>query len=244
MADAVRGALRAGAHAVVVASPGYADVMTRRYRVPRPAVVRNIPRLNRHPAAPRPVSLDTGVYAGGLLPNRGLETAIEALSLVPGLRLQLIGPGAPDYARALRAHAERHGVAERVAFKGSVEPDQVVDIIRGAAFGIALFQPVCMSHRLVAPNKLFEYVAAGVPLLASDLPVMRTLIDEWGVGLTVPANNVARFVEAARALQDPDANNRFRMAAATASRHLTWDKESKVLEAVYDQALVASRAHE
>lgn len=228
------------AHTVVVASPGYADVMARRYRIPRPAVVRNVPRARPLLTGPAVVSLDTAVYVGGLLPHRGLESAIEALALLPGLRLRLIGPGAPEYMQALRAHAERHDVAGRVEFTGTVEPRQVVDIIGGAAFGLALFQPVCLSHLLVAPNKLFEYLAAEVPVLASDLPVMRAFIDEWRVGLTAPANDVERIMHAARELLDPRANARFRLAAASAASAVTWANEEKILDAAYGRALAVN----
>jgi glycosyltransferase involved in cell wall biosynthesis len=228
------------AHTVVVASPGYAEVMARRYRIPSPAVVRNIPAGSRPVRASAASEPEVAVYAGGLLPHRGLEPFIEALALLPTLRLRLLGPGRAEYVAGLRAHATRLGVVDRVELLGPVDSSQVVETIRGAAFGVALFQPVCLSHRLVAPNKLFEYVAAGLPSLASDLPVMRAFVDEWQLGLTAPPTDVQRIAKAASALLDPAANRRFRTGAAAASRTVTWERESRMLERAYEQALAAA----
>jgi glycosyltransferase involved in cell wall biosynthesis len=228
------------AHAVVVASPGYAEVMARRYRIPPPPAVRNVPSGSRPVKETSATEPDVAIYAGGLLPHRGLEPFIEALALLPALRLRLLGPGRVEYVAGLMAHARRLGVADRVEMLGSVDPGQVVETIRGAAFGVALFQPVCLSHRLVAPNKLFEYVAAGLPSLASDLPVMRAFVDEWQVGLTAPPTDVARIAEAAAALLDPITNRRFRAGAAAASRTVTWESERLILERAYDRALSAA----
>jgi glycosyltransferase involved in cell wall biosynthesis len=231
------------ADVVVTASPGYSDVMARRYRIPRPAVVLNVPpRGDSEPVEAAPAAEpDVAVYAGGLLPHRGLETAVEMLALVPALRLRLVGPGRPGYVERLRDHARAHGVADRLEVLGPVDPAAVVDALRGAAFGLALFQPVCLSHRLVAPNKLFEYVAAALPTLASDLPVMRAFVDEWRVGLTVSPADVEEVAAAARSLLEPETNLALRRRAAAAAAEVTWERERDVLAGAYDDALAAAR---
>ncbi|HEX2088120.1 MAG TPA: glycosyltransferase [Solirubrobacteraceae bacterium] len=224
------------AHAVVAASPGYADVMARRYRVRRPYVVRNVPSGPRPAAASPATEPDVAVYAGGLAPHRGLEQAIRALALAPGLRLRLLGPGRPEYVEGLFALAREEGVGDRLARADTVAPGAVVEAVRGAAFGLALFQPVCLSHRLVAPNKVFEYVAAGVPALASALPVMATFLTETGAGIAVPPDDVPAIAEAARTLAGAERNIAFRRAAVAAGRRATWEREREVLDRAYAEA--------
>jgi glycosyltransferase involved in cell wall biosynthesis len=214
---ACEAALVRTAHAVLATSPGHADVMARRYRIPRPLVVLNVPARTHAIEAGPAREPDVAVYVGGLQPHRGLEPAIDALALVSELRLRLVGPGRREYVGELLARARALGVGDRVEVREPVEPDAVLDAIRGAAFGLALFQPVCLSHRLVAPNKLFEYSAAALPTLASDLPVMRAFVEEWGLGLTVVADDVRQVAEAARTLLDPETNLIMRRAAAAAA---------------------------
>jgi glycosyltransferase involved in cell wall biosynthesis len=152
-----------------------------------------------------------------------------------------VGPGNPAFVTQLHDQARRLQVAERMERTATVEPAHVVDAIRGAAFGFALFQPVCLSHRLVAPNKVFEYMAAGVPALASDLPVLAAFVRERGLGETVEASDVHAIARAARSLLEPSANLAYRRAAVAAARDVSWERERSVLQRAYDQAIGASR---
>lgn len=225
------------AHARITASPGYARELARRYRLAPPVVVRNIPAAAPSRATPPAGAPPTAVYVGGLLRHRGLEQAIDAIALVDGVRLRLVGPVQPAYAAELRARAERRGVAGRVELASPVAPDAVVAAIGGAHVGLALIQPVCRSYELTLPNKLLEYVLAGVPVLASDLEVMRAFVLEHDVGrVTSPADPraIARDLEA---LLAPQAQARHRAAAARAQGRLRWADEQRVLEGVYRRAL-------
>lgn len=225
------------ADAVVAASPGYADVVARRYRVPRPYVVRNIPRADGALALAHPAEPDVAVYAGAIAPNRGIEQMLAALPLVDGLRLRLMGPTKEGYLPGLLDVAAELGVADRLELVPAVPSDDVVGSMRGAAFGVALFQPTCLSHRLVAPNKVFEYLTAGLPSLVSDLPVIREFVECHGVGYAVDGRRPARIADAARRLLDPVTNSRLRSAVAEAARTVTWENERTILEQAYAQAL-------
>ncbi|MEA2310352.1 MAG: hypothetical protein QOE28_320, partial [Solirubrobacteraceae bacterium] len=217
------------AGAVVTASPGFAEEMRRRYRIPLPAVVLNVPDAPPAPRRMEPPRLDTVVYAGAITAHRGIEEAISALALLPGVRLQLLGPGQPPYLGAVRAHAERLGVAERVEVLPTVAPGAVVGAIAGAGAGLALFQPVCLSHRLVAPNKLFEYMAAGLPSLASDLPVIRSYLERFGCGAVARPDDPSDIARRLAWLLEPEHNRRCRDAAERAARVMSWASERHVL---------------
>ena len=86
--------------------------------------------------------------------------------------------------------AQREGVADRFELAGGVPPEQLLEAIALADVGLALIQPVCLSYRMSLPNKLFEYVAAGVPVLGSDLPAIGPLISEHGIGLLAQPDQV------------------------------------------------------
>ncbi len=172
---------------VITTSPGHAQALAARYRIPTPLVVRNIPEwVTAQPT--RPYEPPRIVYLGGLMPGRGLEEMIETLPHLPTMTLRAIGPGAEAYRQHLRALADRFGVADRVQLLDSVPPPAVPSVLAGAAVGLCLIQPVCRSYELSLPNKLFEYVAAGVPVLASDLPCIADLVDRYGFGVVVAPN--------------------------------------------------------
>jgi len=233
---ACEGVLVRCAHVVVTASPGFADVMARRYRIARPQVVLNVPERRSDVAPPRDRP-DTVVYAGGLLPHRGIETAIRATALLPGITLEIIGPGRPDYREGLERLARELGIEARVRFQAPVPPADVLGAVAGAGVGLALFEPVCLSHWLVAPNKLFEYMAAGVPVLASDLPVIRDLLAEWPFGLLAGSLEPRVVAELLGELLDPAANARLRAVARAAAKDVSWPRERRVLASAYAAAV-------
>ena len=190
---------------VVTTSPAYADELARRYRIAAPVVVRNIPE---RPAAPagaagaaregdsRPGDGGLLVYVGGMQPSRGIEQAIRALPLVAGARLRLIGPGAPEYRADLKRLVRSLGLERRVEFAEPVPPEQLLDAVADADVGLALIQPACLSYRLTLPNKLFEYMLAGLPTVGSDLPMISRFVRDHGVGQTVDPEDVAAIARA------------------------------------------------
>jgi glycosyltransferase involved in cell wall biosynthesis len=224
------------ADAVVTASPGFADVMSRRYRIPRPEVILNVPPRPAGAAPERESGAGTVVYAGALTAHRGLEQAIAALRAVPQARLRLLGPGHAAFRDGLLSRAERLGVGDRVEILPAVPPAKVVEALRDADAGLALFQPVCLSHELVAPNKLFEYMVAGLPVVGSDLPFIAGFLGEWRFGVAVAPDDAHAIAAGLRAVLDPERNRAFRAAAARAAQETTWEREGRRLAAVYVRA--------
>ncbi len=256
------------ADAVIAASPGYADALAERYRVERPTTIRNIPENvapvaaggsplqasgnghadrssnghtdpsgNSYPPAPREGPLV--VYVGGLMPGRGLEQTIDALALAPEVRLRAVGPGAQSYRASLIERAAAAGVGERLELEPPVPPAAVASVLREATAGLCLFQPMCRSYELGLPNKLFEYAAAGVPMLASDLPVMGTIVREERLGEVVHPSDPAGIAAGLRRLCEPG-----RWNSSETARHVRafaqandWDSEARVLAGVYTGVL-------
>jgi glycosyltransferase involved in cell wall biosynthesis len=218
---------------VVTTSPGYAAVLARRYRTRAPRVVRNIPAAGPAHNGAAPASAAELAYLGGVMPGRGLEQAIEALRLVPEVRLAVTGPGSEAYRAALRAHAERHGVADRVELRPPVPPNAVVGALAGARVGLCLIQPICRSYELTLPNKLLEYAAAGLPVLASDLPVIAAVTREHDLGEVVPPGDAAAIAAGIRRLLEPARNADCRRNAERFARTATWERERRILRAAY-----------
>ena len=233
------------AHQVIVTSPGHGEVLARRYRIRKPVLVRNVHERGDGGAAATPQPRDdrrpTVIYSGGLLRHRGLEQAIRALALLNGAALRLLGPVSPAYRAELERLAHDAGVEDRVEFAPPVPPSDVVRALADADAGLVLFQPNCLSHRLVLPNKLFEYVHAGLPVVGSDLPMIARFVSEHGVGATVEPTDVHAIADALRHVLEPRRHEELRAAARRAAETVTWEREGEVLADVYRDVLARSR---
>ena len=236
------------AHRTITASPGYAEVMSRRYRIPAPGVIRNIPDasmlsgLSSNGDSAAADGDHLALYVGALTTGRGIELSIMALNHLDDVRLRLVGPARPAYLEQLVRLADREGVSERVDFAGAVSPAELVGTIREASVGLALIQPVCLSYRMSLPNKVFEYVAAGLPVLGSDLPAISALVNEHGIGLLAQPGEVEDVAAKLGEMLEPDQNSAFREAARRAAGELHWDREAVRLAEQYREADVRGRS--
>jgi glycosyltransferase involved in cell wall biosynthesis len=129
--------------------------------------------------------LDAGVpiliYQGMLQEGRGLETAVRALRSTPSIHLAVIGGG--PLLEPLRALAAAQGCADRIHFTGEVDFRELAELTRGAFAGLAPFQALSASYLYSLPGKLFEYIQAGVPVIATSLPEIRKVVEGYGVGI-------------------------------------------------------------
>ena len=86
--------------------------------------------------------------------------------------MRFVGPEAWGYRSELAALAGELGVAGRLELLDPVPPDRAASVLADADLGLALIEPACLSYRMTLPNKLYEYVAAGLPILAGEVPVL------------------------------------------------------------------------
>lgn len=229
------------ADAVVVPSPSRGDALVERYGIPQPAVVMNCPP--RGPLPDPTTSPLAGVrrggelllvYAGGFIAGRGLENLVAAAHMLPVTRLVMIGWGPVE--PQLRAMAGRPGVRDNVTFFGAVDPDEVVALAAGGDVGLAPYLPVGLNNVLAAPNKLFEYLHAGLAVAASDLPDIRRIVTEHQVGELFDAADPSSIAAAVRRLTAfPDRLRTTRAKASEAAERFTWEAQAAVLLELYER---------
>lgn len=187
----------------------------------RPVVVYNAPEERAaSPEPPPSLRAQTGLsadvplvlYQGGLTPHRGLSGLVEAMADVPGAALVFMGSG--PLAEPLRARMAEVGLGGRGFVVPPTPPDTLLAVTATADVGVSLLDDVCRSHHYALPNKLFEYLAAGLPVVACDLPEFRRVLD-GGAGLLVPPGDTAALAAALRSLT-ADAALRAHLAAHAA----------------------------
>lgn len=226
------------ADAVCVVNRSIAEWYGARYRLKQVWVVRNVPYSSeqepvRTGALRKVVGLSSEaqifLYQGLLAPGRGVGLLIDAFARMPDRHLVFMGYG--ELEGRIREAAAHHA---NIHFITAVPPGQVKDYTVDADVGISLIENVCLSYYLCLPNKLFEYVACGVPAVVSDFPEMGHFVDEYHCGWKVSpdAQTLCALVQGLTAaeLAAKRANTR------GSSRLYCWQQEENILLAMY-QAL-------
>jgi len=178
------------------------------------------------------------MYHGGLMPDRGIEQIIEAVSRVEDCRLVVMGNGDDAYAGELRALADACGVADRVLFHPAVDRGVLESHVAAADVGLALIQNVARSYYLSLPNKFFENIQAEVPIIASNFPEMSYLVEEYGIGLTANPCEISEIAACLERMRDDAAlRQSCKEGLKEAKRDLCWEREQAVLRDAYGKAL-------
>jgi glycosyltransferase involved in cell wall biosynthesis len=179
----LEGSLARRADVVSTVSRPIADELRRRLRLEEtPRVVLNCPPLVdgsvEPPAAGTALAV---VYQGAMGPGRPLEDFLVAAEHAPGARFTLrIASADPAL---LRQEVGRRGLAN-VEVVDPVAPDRLVEALVGFEVGLVINRPVTQNDELVLPNKLFEYLMAGLAVAAPRLPGLAPIVDGEGAGVT------------------------------------------------------------
>ncbi len=165
-------------------------------------------------------SVPVVLYQGGFSPGRGIEELVEAMSHVPTAHLVLLGYG--RLVAELQHRVDRSPAANRISILPAVAPAELLDWVASADVVAIPIQGGTLNHRLATPNKLFEALAAGVPVVASDLPGMAPIVHELDAGVLVdpssPTSIAAGIQTLLEAGPDERAQRQIRLQAAAAGR--------------------------
>lgn len=233
------------ASAVVTVCDSIADAMaTELGGLSRPKVVRNIPMARRdgfqsYPPLKDQLDLPDDafvlLYQGGTGPARLLEPIIEALAYAPRCTLVIRGPSLHQYGEGYRALAQRISAADRLILLPQVPSQDVVAAAAGADAGIYSVVDVCRNFTHALPNKVFEYMAAELPVLVAAYPEVSRLVETHGVGLSFDPHDPASIAAAInRLIDEPGLAATLRKATGLALTALDPEREWDKLVAVYN----------
>lgn len=219
-------------HAITV-SDSIADFYLKRYGV-KMTVVRNLPLWKEIKAFK--TKQPTIIYQGALNKGRGIELAIDMMKYLNCYRLIIVGTG--DIEINLRKRMVEQQLFDRIEFRGRLPIEELHKITCSAWLGLSLEEDMGLSYRYALPNKIFDYILAQTPVLVSNLPEMKRLVDDFGVGFVTNtrdprelANIIANFVE------DKEARKVIEKNLDTASKVLLWEKEEPILLEIFSKAL-------
>ncbi|MBP6698874.1 MAG: glycosyltransferase [Flavobacteriales bacterium] len=170
------------------------------------AVVRNIPVPGDLGPAVTRTSLDLTedrfiliLQGAGINVERGGEEAVLAMKELPGCLLLIIGGG--DAWPVLQRLVKENGLEDRVRLIGRLPFVEMMRYTRNADLGLTLDKDTNLNYRFSLPNKLFDYLHAGIPVLATDLPEVAGIVRGYDCGVVIPVPTPEAIAQAVRELQ-------------------------------------------
>jgi len=179
-----------------------------------------------------------GIYVGGLYRERGIYELIDAISMLRDrgteVEMLFVGPGKGNFIDLASSYVKSKGVSDIVRFTGAVPFIEIPRYLRMGDFGVVMDYPERRKLNTVAV-KVFEYMSAGLPVIASDLPAYRDVILPSGCGLLadpLDPGDIASTIE--KLIRNPRAMEEMGMRGMEAfNKRYSWDIAEAELLSVY-----------
>jgi glycosyltransferase involved in cell wall biosynthesis len=230
------------ADAVITVNEFAARELSIRYGISLPVVVKNCPPLARQSnewrngSLRRRLGLDDTVpivvHVGIFNRSRGSEKLISAVPFLNDGVIVFLGWSNEE--AELKELVRCWGLEDRVFFAPPIAPDQVVAHISSAQVGVVLFRNFSLNHYYATPNKLWEYMNAGLPVVASNFPVLKAIVEGYRLGCTCDPEYPRDIANAINyVLLDKSRYEEMRKNALEAAKTFNWENESRKLLEIY-----------
>jgi glycosyltransferase involved in cell wall biosynthesis len=231
------------ADAVITINPSVARQIETRYGLGTVHVVYNAEKLLSAPVQERRFHREFGLSAdarvllmqGGLSAGRNIETLVRAMRHVTARDVHLVVMGDGQMKAALR-RIVAGGLQDRVHLKDAVPQAELVSWSASADAGVIPYQATCLNNYYCTPNKLFEFIAAGLPVLGSDLPEIRSIVVGNAIGEVADLSTEEKIAAAIDGFfGHPARLQAWRAAAASAREKVNWDVEGRKVVEIYEK---------
>lgn len=231
------------ADATITTTEMRSKFFARAWKIKRPLVLQNRPRLftyKKNNRLRKILNLEKNfpivLYQGGLQSGRGLHDLIRVAKKVPGAYFVLIGGG--RLAQSLEQLIQDEGLSDRVFIIPTVPLSELLIYTASADIGIQPLENTCLNHWTTDSNKLFEYAMAGLPVLASDFPEIRKIVNQFEIGVLFdPANQEMLASKLNDIILNDKKRIKFRENALNNAYQLSWECQEKNLIDLYDDLI-------
>lgn len=173
------------------------------------------------------------VQGAGINIDRGIEEAVEAMKYTDGIVLMIVGDG--DVVPQLKEFVKQENLEQKVKFFGKRPYNELMYFTYFADLGLTLDKDTNLNYRFSLPNKVFDYIHGQTPVLASDLPEIRKIIEGYNVGDFIPSHDPRELADFfMKVLQDEEKLNSWKQNCQIAARELCWEHEETILKEIYE----------
>lgn len=202
-------------------------------------VVRNIPSRKTNVVIPDRKSLDLPLdkkivllQGSGINIQRGAEEAVESMQFLDNVLLLIIGGG--DVLGLLKQMVIEKSLTEKVKFIPRQTPEKLAGYTANADLGLAIDKDTNINYRFSLPNKLFDYMYAGIPVLASPLIELKNIIEKHEIGLFIESHEPEHIAYTIKTLfANEDLYRKMKENTRKAANELNWENEKKVLTGIF-----------
>ncbi|PQJ23532.1 glycosyltransferase family 4 protein [Tenacibaculum sp. SG-28] len=195
------------------------------------SVVKNVPRKENEAIAldtfQKAKNKNTIIYQGAVNKGRGIELVLESMHLLPEWIFLIIGSG--DIISKIQNEISTKNLQQQVLLLGKLSPEELRKVTPMATIGISLEEDMGLSYRYALPNKVFDYIQARVPVLTSDLPEMKKIIEQYAIGEVLTKRTPEQFATTVQQIANSDYGNNLERARA----ELIWEKEEIILQSLF-----------
>ncbi len=174
------------------------------------------------------------IYQGGIQPRRGLETLVKAMDFIPKGVLVFMGSGL--LVEPLRKEMKR--LAGRFFIIDPVPPKDIIEWTSSADIGIAAIENSCLNYYYCMPNKLFEYIQAGLPVVVSDFPDMGAIVDKYRIGERCNPADPKSIAEAINKIIGSYEDYSHPDKCSEIMAEFNWEKQSEKLLSIYNEITI------
>lgn len=213
----------------------------------RPVVVRNIPEFweidikvceNIRYELLKKLKKDIKfllIYHGMLGEGRGIETLLEVIGSTKDTGLIILGNCSDKrYKENLIGRVQKLHIGDRIVFLNAVPIKELWKYVGAADLSMVSIVPVVKSYYFALPNKLFESIQSLTPIIASDLPEIKKIVQSYKIGLLNKPDDVKDIISCVNTMKEDKTQYKlFKKNLEIAKKELCWEKEKKILFETY-----------
>jgi len=173
------------------------------------------------------------IYQGALNIGRGIEYMIQSMKYLEGFELWILGDG--TIKTDLELLTKNENLDLKVKFWGRIPFEKLNELTNQAILGLSLEENLGLNYYYALPNKIFDYIKANIPILASPFPEMKNIIEKYNIGDFIQKHDSKHIAEK---IIEMTSNNLqiqiWKKNLEIASKELTWENEEKILLRVYN----------
>lgn len=176
------------------------------------------------------------MYHGSIMPRRGIETLIKLTAQNTHVCAVILGDGNENYMNSLKKMVMDMNVRSRVLFHPAVSLSELWKYVGAVDVSLMTIEGKVKSYYFALPNKFFESIQALTPIIASDFPEMKHLIDKYEIGLTCDPEDLETINNCVERMRtDERFYNRCKENLRKAKEELCWENEKKILMDAFRQ---------
>lgn len=173
------------------------------------------------------------LQGAGINVDRGAEEAVEAMNYIENCILIIAGSG--DVVPRLKSYVLENNLNKKVVFFDKMPHDKLFQLTKICDCGLTLDKDTNLNYRFSLPNKLFDYIRAGIPIISSDLPELRKIIDNYNIGLILETHEINEVANKINKILFEIPRSEWTDGLRKASHDLRWENEQSKLLNYYEQ---------